>query len=282
MAWDACGRNVLITGASTGIGKELALQLSAQGANVALLARRSELLQEVAAECSNASLAKSKAVPVTCDVTDRPSCKSALEQVVAEFHHIDAVILNAGSSMGCYFEDIKDLADADYLMNLNVMGVVNVLHFALPHVPKCHESRIVVISSVSGALGVPFRTMYCASKWALHGFCASLRTELVDTYGAEAPAIVVSCPPEVATPLNQNRLKFGNATAAEFDEATAASVKTAAKNIIQAMIAGNRLSFFTKMHSCLAMLYTVIPQTIDRLVTKSVRKTHKAERYSNL
>lgn len=90
-------------------------------------------------------------------------------EVVAEFGRIDVIVLNAGMSMGCYFEDIKDLSDGDYMLNLNVMGVANVLHYAIPHIPKQSSSRIVVISSVAGLVGVPFRTLYCASKWAATG-----------------------------------------------------------------------------------------------------------------
>lgn len=128
-------------------------------------------------------------------VTSPPSSGRAHE--VSEFKEIDILILNAGMSMGCYFEDIKDLADGDFMLSLNVMGVANVLHYAFPFIPKVRGSRIVVISSIAGAIGVPFRTLYCASKWAVNGFCASLRTELEEAYGENAPKVVVSCPPEV-------------------------------------------------------------------------------------
>ena len=191
MALDLAGKNVLITGASAGIGKELALQFANLGANLALLARRLDVLKEVAAECSIASGKKTKVLPLQCDVTDRASCKEAVQKVVAELHSVDVIILNAGVSMGCYFEDIKDLSDADRLMDLNFMGTANVLFYALPHIPKRSESRIVAISSVAGLFGIPFRTFYCASKWALHGFCMSLRTELLDAYGKNSPAVVL-------------------------------------------------------------------------------------------
>ncbi|CAK8987135.1 11-beta-hydroxysteroid dehydrogenase-like 2 (17-beta-hydroxysteroid dehydrogenase-like 2) (Hydroxysteroid dehydrogenase 2) (AtHSD2) [Durusdinium trenchii] len=278
MALDVAGKTVVITGASAGIGRELALLMARKGARLALLARRKPLLEELAQECG----AGSQAMAVQCDVTQRPSCQAAIQTVVSEFKEIDILILNAGMSMGCYFEDIKDLADGDFMLSLNVMGVANVLHYAFPFIPKVRGSRIVVISSIAGAIGVPFRTLYCASKWAVNGFCASLRTELEEAYGENAPKVVVSCPPEVATGLNTNRLKFGNEATAQFDEKTAASPTLAAQLILDAICEGVRIGFFSKMHAWLHSLYACCPSRIDKMIIDGVKKSHRAPRYGNM
>ncbi|CAK8987131.1 unnamed protein product [Durusdinium trenchii] len=252
--------------------------MARKGARLALLARRKPLLEELAQECG----AGSQAMAVQCDVTQRPSCQAAIQTVVSEFKEIDILILNAGMSMGCYFEDIKDLADGDFMLSLNVMGVANVLHYAFPFIPKVRGSRIVVISSIAGAIGVPFRTLYCASKWAVNGFCASLRTELEEAYGENAPKVVVSCPPEVATGLNTNRLKFGNEATAQFDEKTAASPTLAAQLILDAICEGVRIGFFSKMHAWLHSLYACCPSRIDKMIIDGVKKSHRAPRYGNM
>jgi len=269
--WSAAGKNVCITGASSGIGRELALRFAKSGANVALLARRVELLNVLAEECITHGVV---AVPLQCDVTDRAACAQAVSEVVQRLAHIDVVILNAGMSQGCYFEDIKDLADADYMLNLNLMGQVNVLHYALPHIPKKKDSRIVAISSVAGVAGVPFRTIYCMTKWGLAGFCNSLRTELVDAYGDDAPKVIISCPPEVDTEINTSRLQFGAAKPAEFMQSVARPVSVAGDSIMQAIQRGARLHLFERMQGIVATLYPIFPTTIDNIVTKTVKKTH--------
>lgn len=274
-SWSAAGKNILITGASSGIGRELSLRYAKVGANLILLARRLELLDALAAECTALGVT---ALPIRCDVTVRADCAQAVAEAVERFAHIDVIFLNAGMSQGCYFEDIKDLSDADYMLNLNLMGQVNMLHYAMPHIPKSKDSRIVAISSVAGSMGVPFRSIYCMTKWGLTGFCNSLRTELVDAYGAEAPAVIVSCPPEVSTELNGSRLEFGAGKPAEFMQTVARPVSVAGDSIMDAVRQGTRIHFFERMQGFLAALYPIFPKTIDNLVTKTVKMSHFHER----
>merc|ERR1712048_391551 len=158
------------------------------------------------------------ALPLKCDVTDRTACSEAVNTAVGRLGTLDVIICNAGVSQGCYFEDIQNLDDGEYMLKVNLMGAANLLHFALPAVPKHKDSRIVAISSVAGVVGVPFRTFYCMSKWGLHGFCNSLRTELLEAYGDNAPMVIVFCPPEVDTDLNTGRLTFGAGKPAEFSK----------------------------------------------------------------
>eukprot|EP00746_Dinoflagellata_sp_MGD_P034987 gnl/MRDRNA2_/MRDRNA2_183686_c0_seq1.p1 gnl/MRDRNA2_/MRDRNA2_183686_c0~~gnl/MRDRNA2_/MRDRNA2_183686_c0_seq1.p1 ORF type:complete len:282 (+),score=38.03 gnl/MRDRNA2_/MRDRNA2_183686_c0_seq1:57-902(+) len=269
--WSPRGKNVLITGASSGIGRELALRYAALGANVVLIARRMDLLQELAQECSKHGIV---ALPVKCDVTDRSACSEAVKVAVERLKHLDVVILNAGISQGCYFEDIKNLDDGEYMLKVNLIGVATVLHYAFPYIPKSKDSRIVAISSVAGVLGIPFRTFYCMSKWGLNGFCNSLRTELLDAYGDNAPMVVVSCPPEVDTDINTGRLEFGAGKPAEFSKTVARPVSVAGDSILEAVKKGTRLSFFERTQQILASLYGLMPARIDTRIINMVKQTH--------
>lgn len=270
--WSLRGKVVLITGASGGIGKEAALQCARAGADVALLARREDVLAGLAKECLAAGAGR--AVGVKCDVTDRKACERAVKEAAKKLGALDVVVLNAGQSQGCYFEDIKNLDDADYLMQLNVTGVYNVLHYALPHVTKAASSRLVFVSSVAGTLGVPLRTIYCASKWAVNGLAAALRVELADAYGAAAPAVVVTCPPEVRSDLNGNRLQFGAGTPAESMQHVLLPTEPSVAKMLDGVARAERTHFFSTQGALVGKLYALLGAKIDKVVAKAIKKTH--------
>jgi len=267
------GKTVLITGASAGLGEEFALQCARAGAKLALLARREDKLAQLASACK--AQGAPSAVPIKCDVTDRLVCKSAVAQAVAALGRIDVLILNAGSSQGCYFEDIKSLEDADYMMKLNVMGVFNILHFALPSVPKQPSSRICFIGSISGAAGIPLRTIYCSTKWAVNGFANALRVELGDAYGAKSPQVVTLNPPEVQSELNGNRLQFGAGKPAESLPSSLRPTDTSVTLMLNGIEKGVRVQYFSMLQTIMARIYPCCPAPIDRLVLKKVKKSHE-------
>lgn len=266
---------VLITGASGGLGEEMALQCARAGAKVALLARRQEKLEELAAACKAEGAAC--AVAVRCDVVDRDMCARAVATAAAALGgKLDVVVLNAGMSQGCYFEDIKSLDDADYLMSLNVTGTLNITHYALPLMPKQESSRLVFVASVAGTAGVPFRTVYCASKWAVIGFANALRVELMDAYGASSPKVVVTCPPEVKTDLNSSRMQFGAGTPAESIPEVQKPCGESVAFILRGIAGGKRTQYFGCLPGILATMYACFPSLLDKLVLKKVKKTTKA------
>lgn len=165
---------IVITGASTGIGRELALQLADQGAWLALAARNSEKLEEVAAECRQRS---GKALAVPTDVTERRQCARLIKQTVVAYGRIDTLVNNAGIGMRCQFDEIPDVDLMEQIMRVNYLGSVYCTHYALPRLKKT-RGRIVGISSASGRWGLPKVSGYAASKHAMAGFFDSLRTEL--------------------------------------------------------------------------------------------------------
>jgi NAD(P)-dependent dehydrogenase (short-subunit alcohol dehydrogenase family) len=167
----------LITGASDGIGAEIARQLArAHGTSLALVlaARDLERLQAVAAECERSG---AQALALRTDVADQGQCRALVAQAVARFGRIDVLFNNAGRSAHALFEDVPDLAWYEELMRVNLWGSVWCTQAALPWL-KASQGRIVAVSSLAGLVGVPGRTAYSASKFAMTGFFEALRAEL--------------------------------------------------------------------------------------------------------
>lgn len=163
---------VVITGASSGIGEAMAREYSAMGALVVLGARREQELQRVADEI----IARGGRVAyMACDVTREEDCKLLIDKAVGSFGRIDVMICNAGLSMRALFDDC-DLQVLHRLMDVNFWGTVNCTKYALPYLQQSRGS-LVGISSVAGIHGLPGRTGYSASKYAMTGFLDTIRVE---------------------------------------------------------------------------------------------------------
>ncbi len=175
------GNVVLLTGASAGIGKELALQLAAEGAHLALCARSAEALEAVAEECRQVGAAAgTRVLTRVTDVGDEAQCRQLVEATVAEFGRLDTLINNAGISMWALFEDMETLEPFERIMRVNYFGSVYCTHYALPYL-KQSRGRLVGVASLTGKTGVPTRSGYAASKHAMAGFFDTLRIELADS-----------------------------------------------------------------------------------------------------
>lgn len=169
----------VITGASDGIGAEIARQIARKhGADAAfvLAARNQPKLEEVAAQCREHG---SKAEAVMTDVAQEAQCRALIDRAVQLFGRIDALVNNAGMSAHALLSDVRaqDLHWYEDLMRVNFWGAVWCTHAALPHL-KTSRGSIVAVSSLAGLVGVPGRTAYSASKFAMSGFFESLRVEL--------------------------------------------------------------------------------------------------------
>jgi short-subunit dehydrogenase len=165
---------VIITGASAGIGRAMAIQLARQGSKVAIAARRADRLEEVAAVC-RASGADVLTVPT--DVSDEAQCKALVDKTTSAFGGLDMLVNNAGLAASALFDDYHDLTLFRHTMDVNLFGAVFCSYYALPYLKERH-GRILAISSLGGKTAIPYNTPYCASKYGLHGFCDSLRMEL--------------------------------------------------------------------------------------------------------
>lgn len=164
---------IVITGASSGIGAELAHQAGRAGAKLVLAARDEQRLKAIAEKYPGSLV-------VPTDVTDEAACKHLMDRTVATFGRIDVLVNSAGQSMFAIFEQIQDLSVFRQIMDINFFGSVYCTYYALPCL-KQSKGLIVAISSLTGKTGVPTRTVYSASKHAVQGFFDSLRIELMGT-----------------------------------------------------------------------------------------------------
>lgn len=164
---------VVITGASSGIGKALAEKYAKEGWNLVLAARRDERLQAIEKEL------KAEVLALKTDVTLESDCKNLIEKAIEKFGKIDVLINNAGISMRALFND-TEMEVMHQVMNVNYWGTVNCSKYALPHLLKQKGSLVGVIS-VGGYIGLPGRAGYSASKFAVRGFLETLRIENMKT-----------------------------------------------------------------------------------------------------
>lgn len=160
---------VIVTGASSGIGEALTRGFSALGAHVVAGARSLDKLETVVAALPTGGLA------VECDVSKEEDCKRLIDRTVEAFGRIDALVNNAGISMRALFDEV-DLDVLRRLMDTNFWGSVYCTKYALPYIQRSKGS-IVGISSVAGFHGLPGRTGYSASKYAMHGLLETIRIE---------------------------------------------------------------------------------------------------------
>jgi short-subunit dehydrogenase len=168
----------VITGASSGIGYEMALQLADQGAWLALAARRKEPLEELAEECRTRG---GRALVIPTDVSEEKQCQNLIEQTVKEYGRVDTLFNNAGITIWAKFEDMQVLFPYEKVMQVNYLGSLYCTYYALPYL-KQNQGRIVAVSSLAGKTGVPFRSGYSATKFAMAGFFRGIRVELAQ-YG---------------------------------------------------------------------------------------------------
>jgi short-subunit dehydrogenase len=193
------GKSVVITGASLGIGREMALQLAGQGAWLTLAARHKEQLEQVAQECGDRG---GKCIAIPTDVSREAECEQLVTRAAREYDSIDVLILNAGIGMHGNLDQLPDLSLLKILMDVNYWGCVYCAFHALPHL-KAARGRIVVVSSGGGKLPTPGVSGYASSKWALSGFSDTLRVELAPT----GVTVTVAYPEWVATGISSRALR---------------------------------------------------------------------------
>ena len=176
---------MVITGASSGIGEAMAKVYSQMGARVVLGARSEEKLQQLAAEIESAG---GRAAYCAADVTKAEDCKRLIDTAVEAFGGIDVLICNAGISMRAIFDDV-DLDVLHRLMDVNFWGTVYCAKYALPYL-QASRGSLVGISSVAGIHGLPGRTGYSASKFAMTGLLETIRVENLK----KGLHVMVACP----------------------------------------------------------------------------------------
>ncbi len=259
------GKTVLITGASTGIGRALALELARQGAQLALNARDGRRLGETADEC----LALGAAVlAVPGDVALPEDCRRMVARTVEHFAKLDALVNNAGMTMWARFDALTDLAPLERLFAVNYLGAVRVTAAALPYLRNAH-GLIVAVASIAGLTGVPERTGYAASKHALVGFFESLRIELRGT-GVD---VTIVAPDFVKSGLHKGALGPDGRPLGRtpMDEPRIMTSEQCARLIARAMARRQRLLITSVRGRFGRWARLVAPALVDSLAARAIR-----------
>jgi short-subunit dehydrogenase len=252
-------QRIVITGASMGIGAELAVQCARAGSKVVVAARTAKALDEVVSRCGGNAFA------VPCDVESPDQCRALIEQAAQRLGGIDALVNNAGILMRARFDEVTDLDVFEKLMRVNYLGAVHCTYHALPHL-KSSRGLIVAVSSVGGLVGVPTRSGYAASKHAMQGFFDSLRIELM---GTGVDVLVVS-PGPVATGMH-GRAAVASAPVNTANERGAMPTDACARLIAQAM-EQRRHDLVTVPAVRLALVAKQLaPRLVDRVIARRAR-----------
>lgn len=185
------GLNVVVTGASSGIGRSLALRMAKAGARVALIARRADQLQALAAEIG--ALGR-QALVVPGDVADRDQALASAQRVLDEFGSVDMLVNNAGYGHHRRFLE-WDLDDMERMMRVNYFGALYWTKALLPQMVARKRGWIVFVASVAGKLGVPEESAYAASKFAMVGLAEALSLEIED----DGVHVLTVCPGTIRT-----------------------------------------------------------------------------------
>jgi short-subunit dehydrogenase len=262
---------ILITGGSDGIGAEMARQLAAshrQELALVLAGRSQEKLDAVAAQCRAHGTG---VLTVAMDVAVEAQCRDLVAQAVRRFGRLDTLVNNAGVSAQALFEDVnaQDLHWYEDLMKVNLWGSVWCTHAALPHV-KAARGRIVAVSSLSGLLGVPGRSAYAATKFAMTGFFEALRAEMKSA----GVSVTIAYPGVVTTQL-RHRGYNARGEAAGFSglrEDDAMTVQECARLIVEGMQRRQRDIVMTAKGKIGRFLKLVAPGVVENMALAALKE----------
>ena len=257
----------VITGASKGIGAELARQLAPRaGACLVLAARNEAELEAVAAECRAQG---AKVLVARCDVALERDCQALMSGAALAFGRIDCLVNNAGMTMWARFEDIEDLSILERIMRVNYMGAVYCTRHALPWL---RESRgvLVGIASLTALVGVPTRSGYAASTHAMRGFFDSLRIEL-DGSGV---AVTMVYPGFVATGIRENATGPDGQPirVSPVKESEVMSAAACAERIARAIDRREREVVMTARGKMGLWLKLLAPSLVDRIARRAIEQ----------
>ena len=244
-------RVVVITGASSGIGRELAKVLAAQGARVGLIARRREQLVELAEEIEKTG---GTAAFAAVDVAERAPTVAAIRELAGKLGPVDLLVANAGVGVPTLLDPINVPA-IEQMIQVNVLGVVYSIEAVLPEMLKRKQGHLAAVSSMAAYKGLPGESGYCASKWAVSGYMEGLRIQL----RAHHIAVTTICPGFVRTPMTAIN-KFKMPWLVEADDA--------ARRIAKALARRKKVFNFPWQMSLLMKVTRWLP---DWMVLRSMR-----------
>lgn len=258
-------RVIIITGASSGIGKALAGAYASSENALVLGARKLDALRQVADELKDKC---SDIVCVSTDVSKEADCKKLIDSALKNYGRIDVLINNAGISMRAIFEE-ADLSVLRSLMDVNFWGTVYCTKFALPHLLESKGS-VAGVSSIAGYKGLPGRTGYSSSKFAMHGFLETIRIENLK----KGLHVLIACPGFTASNIRNTALGKDGSQQGESprDEAEMMSAEEVAQHIKKAISKRKRSLILTGQGKLTVILNKFFPTLVDKLVYNHMAK----------
>jgi short-subunit dehydrogenase len=256
MSKDFTGKVVVITGASSGIGRAAAFEFGKLGAKVVLAARSEEKLIAICTEMGRLGFESSY---VKTDVSREEDCRNLIEKSVERYGKVDILVNNAGISMRALFLDV-DLSVLHRLMDVNFWGTVYCTKYALPYLIAARGS-LVGVSSVAGFHGLPGRTGYSASKFAIHGFLETIRIENL----RKGLHVMIIAPGFTASEVRLHALTADGSEQGESprDEKKMDSPEFVAKWIIKGIRKRKRNKLLTWEGRLTAMFQRILPDFVD-------------------
>ena len=256
-------KSVVVTGGTSGIGKALAIAFLQAGAKVSVCGRRESALAALRDEVQNPLLHTFAA-----DVGREADCKAFIDSVLEKYGGIDILINNAGVSMRALFREVEvDVLKT--LMDINFWGTVYCTKFALPSI-TANKGTIAGVSSIAGYRGLPGRTGYSASKFAMQGFLETLRTENLHT----GVNVMWVCPGFTSSNIRNTALDQAGHSQKEtpLDESRLMSAEEVAQHTLKAIARRKRTVVLTIQGKLTVLLSHVIPRWADKLVFNHFRK----------
>ncbi|MBW6461018.1 MAG: SDR family oxidoreductase [Bacteroidales bacterium] len=256
---------VIITGASSGIGKALAREMASRGAKVVLAARSANVLMELEEELKRHN---PDVVAVPADVSNEQDCRRLVDETAERFGRIDILINNAGISMRALFEN-TDLNVIRSLMDVNFWGTVYCTKYALPYLLESKGS-VVGVSSIAGFKGLPGRTGYSASKFAMQGFLETLRIENMK----KGLHVLIACPGFTASNIRNTALAADGSQQGESprEEDKMMQPEQVAVKIADAIEKRRKLLVMTTQGKLTVLLNKFFPFMMDKIVYKHMAK----------
>ncbi len=256
---------VVITGASSGIGRALAKRFAEPGTAVVIGARNMEKLNELANELKAGS---NQVLPVRTDVSKEEDCKNLIQRAVDKYGRVDVLINNAGISMRALFEDL-DLKVIKKLMDVNFWGTVYCSKYAMPHL-LATKGSLVGVSSIAGYKGLPGRTGYSASKFAIHGFLETVRIENLK----KGLHVLIACPGFTSSNIRNTALGNDGSQQGESprDESEMMSAEEVAERIYKAIYRRKNWLTLTSQGKFTVLFNKFFPKIMDKMVYNHMAK----------
>ncbi len=252
------GKRAVVTGASSGIGRETARLLVEAGADVVVVARRRERLEEIAEQTAGKG---GRVVPCAGDLTNPDDRKRVIDTAKSELGGLDILVNNAGMAALGLFED-TDPAVLRQVMELNFFSAVELTYLAIPLLKEGERPIVVNVGSVLGHRGIPYRSYYCASKFALHGFSEAIRSEF-KKHGID---VMVVSPGRTKTELFDSPLEKG--VEPPWPEPEPVPPERVAKAIIKGIRKGKAEIIPHIWGQGMVFLSRVFPRIMDRILDR--------------